>query len=83
MSAENLNLLEAVSKAIAFCHYARGARSPKMDRIEVLAERHWQDFEHDARMVLDIINGLVQREAFEDQVAALPQLPDFMKGAVN
>lgn len=79
----NIGLLEAVARAIAFCHYARGARSPKMDRIEALAERHWQDFERDARMVVEVIDKLVQREAFEDAVSALPQLPDFLKEAVN
>lgn len=83
MSDEPINLLEAVSKAIAFCHYARAARSPKMGRIEELAERHWQDFEHDGRMVVAVVDKLVQREAFEDAVSALPQIPDFMKGAPN
>jgi hypothetical protein len=77
------DMLEMVAKVIAFCHYARGARKPNMDRIQELADRHWREFERDGRMVIEVINGLVQAEAFDDSVAALPQLPDFLNGTVN
>lgn len=83
MSEENLNLLEAVAKASAFCHYARQVRSPKMPRIEELAEKHWRDFEHDARMIIEVINKLVLAQQFSEQVEALPMLPAFLSEAVN
>lgn len=78
-----IGLLEAVAKAMAFCHYRRGSRAPKYEYIETMANKHWRDFETDAHVVIEIINNLVQREAFDDAISALPQLPDFMKGAVN
>jgi hypothetical protein len=76
-------LLEHVSKAIAFCHYKRGARSPKLDWVEQQANKHWEDFEDDALLVIEVINQLVQQESFDDAVAALPNVPAFLTEASN
>lgn len=76
-------LLEHVSKAIAFCHYKRGARSPKLDWVERQANKHWEDFEGDALLVIEVINQLVQAEAFDDAVATLPNVPAFLTEASN
>lgn len=76
-------LLEHVAKAMAFAHYKRGARSPKLDWIEEQANRHWEDFEDDALFVIEVINQLVQQESFDDAVAALPNVPAFLTEASN
>jgi hypothetical protein len=79
----NPNMLEMVAKAIGFCHFMRVSRNPRPEYVERVVERRWREFEHDARMVLEIINGLVEREQLEEQISSLPQLPDFLKATVQ
>lgn len=76
-------LLETVAKAIAFAHYKRGARNPNLDWVEQQANKHWEEFERDAMVVIEVINNLVEAEAFDDAVAALPNVPAFLTGTSN
>jgi len=68
-------LLVHTAKALAFCHYKRGARSPKLDWIQDQANKHWEDFRDDAVFVLNVINELVQQETFENAVDDLSDVP--------
>lgn len=68
-------LLVHTAKAMAFCHYKRGARSPKLPWIEEQANKHWADFRDDAAFVLNVINSLVQKETFNDAVDRLSTVP--------
>lgn len=74
MSADPV-LLVHVAKALAFCHYKRGARSPKLGWIEEQANKNWADFRDDAIFVLNVVNALVQKETFDDAVDRLSTVP--------
>jgi hypothetical protein len=73
-----MNALEEVARAIAIGHYARKFPNARNEYVEKLVSAHWQDFDADARLVMTVINALVQQEALEDAQADLPRLPDFV-----
>ena len=77
------NMLEAVARAMAFCHFMRGARNPKPDHIKGLVDRRWDEFQEDAHVVIEVINGLVQAEQFQEAIEAVPTLPAFLTEAIN
>lgn len=71
-------LLEQVMKAIAMGAMFRKWPNADSAFIARQAERNWQDYEKDARFVIEVINSLVETEQFEDATANLPTTPAWM-----
>jgi hypothetical protein len=84
------DMLEQVARAIALAHHAKNMRAPKPEWLAEIVERDWQKFEPDARLVLAVVNKMVQQEALSDEMDALavldeqsdlPEIPAFLRAS--
>lgn len=73
------SMLDKVAQAICIGFYAR--KYPNADNLFLAGrvEKHWREYETDARLVLSVINDLVAAEQFADAVNDLPQTPEWMQ----